>query len=162
MFGSGYNPARAAGYAKIEAENASKGWGEKIYPAPESFKKILGEGDSFNSNLWNKLMKESGAAEKLLKMRVEAAKELAEMPTKLSTLKIRATRNNGSSYFEEIEKYTIDFSNKEEFLKLAELVVLKKAQNLDKYDFWSDLYFEIRELAKINISVLTGEKSPVE
>jgi len=26
-------------------------------------------------------MKESGAAEKLLKMRIEAAKELAEMPT---------------------------------------------------------------------------------
>jgi len=37
--------------------------------------------------------------------------------------------------------------------------MLKKAQNVEKYDFWRELYMGRDELISVNISILSGLKT---
>ena len=146
MFGSGYNPYRAAGIAESDRKNAAEAWGKKIYPCPASFKELLGEGGDFNIGLYEKLMLKSGAEQILNEKRAAAAQKLAEMPmveTEVSYVYSDSYRRE-SICTKEIN--VIEHNDSAEFLKLAEIIVLKEAQHTNLENFWSELYREMKKL----------------
>jgi hypothetical protein len=150
MFGSGHNPYQAAALAEQEKKLAEAAWGRELKPLPKGVKKeelyVFGE---FSETLYNSLMEESGAAERLLDTRRESAKKIASLPQTKAVLRYKTT----DAYRRERE-YESEFLILENLsLEDAEMVVLKKAQHPDKKEFWEELYGTIRELTGIKLSL---------
>jgi hypothetical protein len=150
MFGSGYNPYKAAAYAEMIRKIKENAWGMELRPIPQNINiddLTTGAGGEINETLYKSLMEQSGAAERLLKQRKEAAKYLAALPRVKTETEEEATDNYGRKYTETHEIWIIDKLP----LEYAELVVLRRAQHPDKKHFWEVLYNKIEELIGVKI-----------
>lgn len=150
MFGSGYNNCRARGIHLASVAKEKEAWGEELLPMPEGRDinefNISGE---FCKNLYNSVMTESGAAEKISEMRREVAIKIASLPQIRKSL----TFSSSDSYMRDHEEEENLLVLKEISVADAELVVFKKAQHDEMRDFWKELYQAIKELTGVELSL---------
>jgi len=71
MFGSGYNPYKAAAYAEMIRKIKENAWGMELRPIPQNINiddLTTGAGGEINAGSGGHLMEQSGAAERLLSL----------------------------------------------------------------------------------------------